>query len=221
MSSSSVEPFPIATSEGLRLEGVLHRPAGRGPWPGVVLCHPHPLYGGDMHNTLIVAVAEALHSRGFCVVRFNFRGTGASEGVHSHGIGEVEDACEALIALGMVQGVDNGRLGIMGYSFGAGVALEVACQPGMVQAVCAVAPPPHALNHPSAVHTTVPKLFLCGDQDHIIPPEQFQFLTRRWADPKEVHLWEGVDHFFRGAERRAALLVADFFSRWLGHGRLG
>lgn len=214
-------PFPITTSSGLRLEGVLHQAVGRGPWPGVVLCHPHPLYGGDMHNSLIVAVAEALHTRGFCVLRFNFRGTGASEGVHSHGVDEVEDASEALIALGMVPGIDNGRLGIMGYSFGAGVALEVACQPGMVQAVAAVAPPGYALNHPAAAHTPVPKLFVCGDQDHIVPPEQFQFLARRWADPKEVHVLEGIDHFFVGAERQVALLVGDFFVRWLGHGRYG
>ncbi|MCS7207376.1 MAG: alpha/beta fold hydrolase [Dehalococcoidia bacterium] len=214
-------PFPITTSEGLRLEGVLHKAEGKGPWPGVVVCHPHPLYGGDMDHPLVVAVAQALHTRGFCVVRFNFRGTGASEGVHSHGVKEVEDAAEALLALGMVPGVDNGRLGIVGYSFGAGIALEVASQPGMVQAVGAVAPPASALNHPAAAHTPVPKLFICGDQDHIVPAEQFQFLVRRWAEPKEVHLLEGVDHFFRGAERQVALLVADFFARWLGHGRLG
>jgi alpha/beta superfamily hydrolase len=171
-----------------------------------------------MHTPLLVAVAEALQGRGFYALRFNFRGTGASEGTHGYGVGEEEDAAEALVALGMAPGVDSGRLGIMGYSFGAGVALAVACQPGMAQAVAAVAPLPAALDRPAA-HIPIPKLFLCGDQDHLVPPDRFLSLARRWAEPREVHLLEGVDHFFVGAERQVALLVADFFARWLGHGR--
>lgn len=103
---------------GLLLEGCLELPQGTGPVPGVVLCHPHPLYGGDMENNVIVAVGRALVRSGLAALRFNFRGVGRSQGEFAGGVGEQEDARAALSFLATRPEIDPARLGIAGYSFG-------------------------------------------------------------------------------------------------------
>jgi alpha/beta superfamily hydrolase len=117
----------------LTLVGVLHRPQGTG-LPAVAVCHPHPLYGGDMENNVVVSLCGALADAGVAALRFNFRGVGGSGGSHGGGIGERQDALAALDFLAGVAGVDGGGLGLAGYSFGALVALgaadERACPSG-------------------------------------------------------------------------------------------
>jgi alpha/beta superfamily hydrolase len=75
------------TSEGLILEGILHQPAST-PFPAAVVCHPHPLYGGDMNNAVVVAVCQALAEAGIASLRLNYRGVGRSEGKYGDGLGE-------------------------------------------------------------------------------------------------------------------------------------
>ncbi|MBI4234570.1 MAG: dienelactone hydrolase family protein [Chloroflexi bacterium] len=210
----TLHPVTFKSSE-LTLEGRLHLPVGAGPFPAVAVCHPHPLYGGDMESSVVRALCQSLPSRGIAALRFNFRGVGGSQGEFAHGAGEVEDAAQAVTYLTLLKGVDAGQVGIAGYSFGARVALQAAAQEGLVAAVALVACPGHALSRAAGADLSLPKLVLMGDQDHVTPPDQFTFLAQRLPDPKEVHLLEGADHFFRGQEETVGDLVAEFFQRWL------
>ena len=103
----------------LRLEGVVGCPDEvSGPAPGVVICHPGPAGGGNMNNNLVLSLYFALIDNGFIALRFNFRGVGSSQGIHSQGEKEPEDAAAALELLAASPDVDRDRIGMPGYSFG-------------------------------------------------------------------------------------------------------
>src|SRR5262245_27821409 len=113
-------------SSSVTCEGLLSRHNLDGQTPGIAICHPHPLRGGDMLNNVVTALAEDFAAVGFTVLRFNFRGVGRSTGQYAEGIGEQEDAKAALTWLSKQPGIDAQRLFLAGYSFGARVTLAVA-----------------------------------------------------------------------------------------------
>jgi len=108
--------FTPRGEEAIRLEGVLHRPSGES-LPAAVICHPHSLYGGSMDVSLVVRIARTLAERGIIALRFNFRGVGRSEGEFGEGAAELDDVAEAVDSLVQEEGVDEGRLYLVGYSF--------------------------------------------------------------------------------------------------------
>ena len=114
------------TSGELTLAGVLHTPEGNGPFPAVVVCHPHPRMGGDMTSNVVLAAVEGLDAQGIAALRFNFRGSGASEGTHDDGKGERDDVRAALSFAAGLHELDATRIGLAGYSFGAGMSAAVA-----------------------------------------------------------------------------------------------
>jgi len=122
----------------VRLEARLAYPSA--PRAGVALCHPHPLYGGDMDNPVVVRAAEVCREAGLATLRFNFRGVGNSGGIHDRGEGEQEDVRGALVLLEKALG-PAAPLGVIGHSFGAWVGSRVACAHDRVSAVAAIAPP--------------------------------------------------------------------------------
>jgi len=126
--------FPAAGS-GPLLEGVQHLAAGSGPFPAAVVCHPHPLMGGTMDNTIVVAVCRVLAARGWAALRFNFRGAGRSAGSFDEGCGETDDVAGAVGFLRAKAEVDASRLAVVGYSFGAGVGLRYAAGENMPRVV--------------------------------------------------------------------------------------
>ena len=201
--------------DNLWLEGILTLPDGTDRVPGVVLCHPHPLYGGDMFNGVIIQVTSALIELGIATLAFNFRGTGRSEGKHDRGVGEVADALAAVDYLCRQERVNRNLLGIAGYSFGAGIALDAVEASHNIGAVATVAcplPPPndmllHQINRP--------KLFVQGDTDYLIPIDLFRFLVQRFKHPKHIEVLEGADHTILGYEVRVGQLIANFFNRTL------
>src|SRR5437660_6831001 len=97
---------------------------------GLVICHPHPLYGGDMDNPVVVRAQEVCAGLGLATLRFNFRGVGASGGVHAGGVGEQDDASAALDTL--AKSIAGGVLAIAGYSFGARIAAQVGARDGRI-----------------------------------------------------------------------------------------
>src|ERR671922_3090318 len=105
----------IFTADGVSCEGIITHPDGISQAPGLVICHPHPLYGGDMENNVVRGMAEAFAAAGFVVLRFNFRGVGRSTGHHDEGIGEQEDARAAMEWLMTRSGVDRARVFLAGY----------------------------------------------------------------------------------------------------------
>jgi hypothetical protein len=192
----------------LSLEGMLSLPQGEGLFPGVVVCHPHPLMGGDMNNNVVVATSAALTQASIACLRFNFRGVGRSEGKFAQGIGEREDIMAALSFLEGRSEVNAARLGLCGYSFGSAVALPVAAEDERVQAVAGISP----LSLTVLQHYVKPKLFLCGDRDEFIPSGELQQAIAKLPEPKRCGIIPGADHFWWGYEDRVASRVADFFS---------
>lgn len=219
---STVETLEVRSGE-LRLQGVLHRPPAAQPVPGVVVCHPHPLYGGDMENHVVVAICQALAESGIAALRFNFRGTpargrpgGSSEGTHDAGRGERDDAIAAINTLREQPGIDRDRLGLAGYSFGAGVAARAAADAG-VRALALVALPVRGGTSANAsLAFSGPLLLITGEHDPIAPPAELRRLMMGLPnEQKELVIVPGTDHFwFQGLTELTARLVI-FFRKWL------
>jgi alpha/beta superfamily hydrolase len=210
----------------VELDGRIHL-AGDLPngWPrGCVVCHPHPVYGGDMNNGVVVAITAALAAKGISTLRFDFRGVGASGGTHGGGGPEIGDARAAVAALRAATGID--RIAIAGYSFGSVVALHVAADElqnaddadGGVDAVAAIAPPLAMFDASFVSGIEGALLLVAGDRDQYCPREQLEALEGMPIDPGVVctmnstdhAIVKGADHFFGGYEERLGEIVAEW-----------
>jgi len=191
----------------LTLEGRVWLATG-GKDIGVVLCHPHPLHGGNMYSNVVSAVAEALWQHDVSTLRFNFRGTGGSTGSHGGGDAEGADVAAAVAYLLHCQPVST--LVVVGYSFGAGVGLLAGAADARVTALVGVAPSVGRRDM-SPLHTcTKAKLFVVGDQDHVCPVPALQELMAHCPEPKALTLVPGANHFFLGREAEVAQAVVTF-----------
>jgi uncharacterized protein len=185
----------------LTLEGLLANPGGGAP--AAVVCHPHPMYGGSMHNNVVEAVLTAMWRLGYATLRFNFRGVGESEGEHDGGIGEVDDARAALKFLATQTGVGAGDAVIAGYSFGAPVAMRAGIDDKAVNRIVAVALP-IAMMPMESVVTSKPILLASGDRDSYSPIPKLRDLATKLGASAKLEVIEGADHFFGGYEDRLA-----------------
>ena len=166
-----------------------------------------------MYNGVVVAVAERLCTAGLAALRFNYRGVGGSGGAYDGGTGEGRDTEAALTLLSSHRRIDGSRLGVAGYSFGAGIALRVADQNSLVQAVASIACPVRPFTEVRVRQVLQPKLLICGEFDHDFPVDQFKFLAQPFTDPKDVEVLYGADHFFAGRQDEIGEIVAGFFAR--------
>ncbi len=199
--------------KGISLEGIFALPDGDGPFPLVVVCHPHPLYGGNMYNNVVYAVCEKIGDGNMASLKFNFRGVGESGGAYAAGEGEKEDV-KAAITFGLGQPrIERRSAGLCGYSFGGMVTFSAAVEDERVGAVAGISP----LVQPADLldHYLKPKLVVCGDQDEFIPLKSLEDLIRRIPEPKEMTIYPGVDHFWGGEDTAMAARVADFFKRYM------
>ncbi|WP_025321874.1 alpha/beta hydrolase [Deferrisoma camini] len=196
---------------GVELEGRLFLPAA-GRVPGLVLCHPHPLYGGSMDVPVIAALARAAGERGFATLRFNFRGVGDSTGAHGGGDAEVDDVAAAVAFLASRRGVDPDRMALVGYSFGAWVGGRAAAQIPAIQAVVAVAPPLARMALDAWRNIRRPKLIVVGDRDEYCPLDLLESWFQGLPAPKERAVLEGADHFLWGREDEVARRAAGFLA---------
>lgn len=176
-------------SKGVRLEGVLERVPGT---RGVVVTHPHPLYGGDMHNPVVLAVCRAYLRQGFSTLRFNFRGVGGSGGRHDQGVGEREDV-RAAGAFMSGQGLTE--IDLAGYSFGAWV--NTGAGDGFRRMVM-VSPPLAFIDFgpPAAIPNL--HLIVTGGRDEIAPPDLIECARRAWNPAAAFEVIPGADHFYAG-----------------------
>jgi alpha/beta superfamily hydrolase len=202
-------------SGGLVLEGMLAVPEGAGPFPAVIVCHPHPLYGGSMDSNVISSLCEALAQASFISFKFNFRGVGESQGEFSQGIGEKEDVEGAISSISTVRKADSRRIGLAGYSAGAGFGLPVGFNNGRIRALAAVSPPFSMFDFDFLKSCLKPKLLISGSRDELIPTDDFLKFCQKLAEPKECEIIEGADHFWWGHESSLADKVAAFFTRVL------
>jgi len=201
-------------STNLQLEGILALPRNLrgGCCPGVLLCHPHPLYGGNMDNNIIVAVSYALAARDIASLRFNFRGVGKSQGSFAEGVGELEDALSALSFLSDREEIDSERIGIAGYSFGGMIALSAGVESAKVKAIAGISPvvPSGLLED-----CLKPAFFIYGTEDEVVPPFVMLEEVKKTTVPPNVVAVEGADHFWWGYEKKVAEKVAAFFAEHL------
>ena len=163
------------------------------PIGGFVLCHPHPLYGGDMDNPVVTRAAEVAQAAGYATLRFNFRGVGASEGVHDKGQGEQDDVRAAMAALG-ARLPTGAPVGAIGYSFGAHAAAR-ATRPGPAP-LGLIAPPLAMYDFAFLERNGGPTLLAAGTRDAYCPAEALRRLAE--ATGALERLIEGADHFFFG-----------------------
>ena len=173
-----------------------------------LMCHPHPLYGGTMHNKVVYHATKALNGFGFPVLRFNFRGAGMSEGKHDYGHGETDDVRAALAWL-----ENEYSLPVLfaGFSFGAATGLRAACPDSRVDALVSLGTPvrvqDRAYRYDYLTTCGKPKLFVSGGHDQFGPREAIEALVASVPQPKKLVIVEDVDHFFEGKlpEMRAAI----------------
>jgi alpha/beta superfamily hydrolase len=190
-----------------RLEALLNAGAENATHAALV-CHPHPLFGGTLHNKVVFHTMKALNSFGFPVLRFNFRGAGLSQGEHNHGIGEVDDVRAALDWLD-----SEFHLPIIfaGFSFGAAVGLRAACADSRVQALIGLGVPvvpvsadmeePRVYAYEFLQTCDKPKLFVSGARDQFGPRAKLEALVASIPELKKLVVIEGGDHFFEGRLR--------------------
>jgi hypothetical protein len=193
----------VRTIEGLagpsgRLEALLNTGSPDAHY-AVLLCHPHPLGGGTMHNKVVYHAMKAFQSCGLPVLRFNFRGTGLSEGSHDHGRGEQDDVRAALDWLDR-----NFHLPILfgGFSFGSYVGLRAACADSRVRGAVALGLPVQAegreYSYDFLARCAMPKLFISGTRDQYGPFPQVEAAVASAAPPAEMVWIDDADHFFAG-----------------------
>ena len=190
-----------------RLEALLNAGAENATHAAVV-CHPHPLFGGTLHNKVVFHTMKALNSFGFPVLRFNFRGAGLSHGEHDHGEGEVEDV---RAALDWLDSEFHLPMVFAGFSFGAAVGLRAACPDPRVRALIGIGTPvvpvaadteaPRIYTFDFLQDCPKPKLFVSGARDQFGPRAKLEALIASAPQPKKLVLIEGADHFFEGRLR--------------------
>lgn len=192
------------------LEGELLLPGEKSKHPCVIVCHPHPLYGGDMMNNVVTAICEELNNNSIAAFRFNFRGMGNSQGSFGGGIDEQEDVKAALDYVLSQSIIDDKRVGLAGYSFGGGVALPVAIQNERIKILALISPALEDSGWEQLTEYNNPKYVVFGDNDTVIPLDGFKRYMKI-SEPGHYMLISGTDHFWWGYEKELARQVVNFF----------
>jgi len=209
------QALSVAVPGGPELEAMVSVPAV--PVGGLVMCHPHPLYGGDMDNPVVIRAVEVAQGAGLATLRFNFRGAGHSGGAHDRGVGERDDARAALAVLA-ARVPDGHPCALAGYSFGAWVSAHVAMagDPPSIAALALVAPPLGMLDWGfarPAPHT----LLVAGTRDTYCPLDALQQLAERLPGA-ERQVVDGADHFFFGKLYPLGTALEAWIARWASGG---
>lgn len=178
------------SSGDLELEGLLTQPQ---PDRGVIITHPHPLYGGNMYNPVVQTISEAYEERGFSTLRFNFRGVGASQGRYDNGTGEAADI-ESAAAFIRSRGIS--RVDLAGYSFGAWVISKLRADPSRTGRIILVSPPAAFMDMPDFIKIPNLHLVITGDRDDIAPPNLIEKRLALWQPSARLEILKGADHFY-------------------------
>jgi len=198
--------------EDFTLEGKWYCPETKGPSPAVIICHPHPLFGGNFRNNVVRAVYWELAKQGIAVLRFNFRGVGNSGGSFGGGVAEVRDVRAAINFALSQPGIDTESLGLVGYSFGGGVSVRETAGDNQVKVLALISPQLDELAWQMLEKNTKPKLFVVGSEDEQFPLVQYEANLKTVPEPKEFHIVKGADHYWAGYETELAGQVGRFFT---------
>ena len=175
---------------------------------GVVITHPHPLYGGTMHNPVVETVQSTYQEHGYATLRFNFRGVGSSQGHYDNGAGEQDDvrAAVAFVRDKAVPAVD-----LAGYSFGAWVNAGVAFEQGTpIESMMMVSPPVGFIEFENDNALSCLKLVVTGSRDDIAPPDRIRDLLPTWNPDAQFEIIDGCDHFYSGQLDNLQAILTSF-----------
>lgn len=195
MSSDSVKTVSFR-SDDIELEGLLEDGSTR---DGVIVTHPHPLYGGNMNNHVVGTIHQAFRNRGFTTLRFNFRGTGSSQGHYDNGIGEQSDLSAATTYL-LEKNIDN--IYLAGYSFGAWVNALAYQEKGWSWPMIMVSPPVGFIDFAAIGPLSGLELVVTGSLDDIAPPQSIQRMLPNWNPSANFKVIDGSDHFYSRHSRQ-------------------
>jgi alpha/beta superfamily hydrolase len=187
-----VEEPLLFESTNIKIEGLFRSMPGD---KGVVITHPHPLYGGNMYNNVVESLLRIYQLAGYTTLRFNFRGVGSSEGEYNNGIGEREDVKAALRYLSQ-----GGKkvLDLAGYSFGSWVNALAVSEVDTVDRMVMISPPVALMDFNSVGLTPQIQLVISGSQDQIAPPKLIENLLSTWNPGAHLEVIDGADHFYVG-----------------------
>lgn len=202
-------PGPAGALEGLESPV----PDGTTPRRAVLLCHPHPLYGGTMHNKVLYRIARRLPTEaGALVLRFNFRGVGQSEGSYDEGKGEIQDVCAGLDWL--AEQAPQTELALVGYSFGAVVGLHAAVLDTRPRALVGLGLPLSlAMDFAKLREIRVPLLLVQGQNDEFAEEAVVRRFAQSLPRPPTLHFVAKAGHLFQGAEDAAVDAVVRFLNK--------
>ena len=180
-------------SEDYEIEGLFNK---RDENKGVVVTHPHPLYGGDMYNLVVETIVHVYNIKGYSTLKFNFRGVGKSRGQYDNGLGEQKDV---LAALSFLADMGMKRIDLAGYSFGAWVnALAVIQGDSVVENMAMVSPPVGFMDFHGISAMKVLRFVITGSRDDIAPADALKKMLPTWNPDARFEIIEGADHFYTG-----------------------
>ena len=206
------EEIRLLTNDNVLIEGIIETPEEIAPIPMVVLCHPHPQFGGQMNDSVISTISYSLVANGISTLKFNFRGVGKSEGSFDNGDGETLDALAAIKFASDTPWVDKEKISILGYSFGAKIALNAFSHTSGIESLVLIAPPIKNIKKDEAHSLNTPKLLVLGEQDDLIQADDIYEIYRNMADPKRIEIIPNANHFFQNSLPHVARCVTDFFN---------
>ena len=196
--------------KGARIEGLLSRDK-ESTKGALIICHPHPLFGGNMDNTVVTAIARIAAMWDFTSLRFNFRGVGGSTGTFGGGTAEQGDV------KGAIDYLEEERkppvILVAGYSFGAIAGLPVGVGDKRIRGLIGVAPPLEMFDFGFLRECPKPKLFVCGDRDDICPPSKMEGFFETLSEPKWLRILPGIDHFHYDRKGLLEGTIGDFLER--------
>jgi uncharacterized protein len=179
-------------SEEYKIEGLLNQKDEK---KGVVVTHPHPLYGGDMNNMVVESIVHVYHMKGYSTLKFNFRGVGRSQGAYDNGLGEQKDV---LSALSFLADMGMERIDLAGYSFGAWVNAHALQKDTLAEEMIMVSPPVGFMDFKSIVTMNTLKFVVTGNRDDIAPAVVIEKMMSTWNPDARFEVIDGADHFYGG-----------------------
>ncbi len=196
----------LKCNTNIELEGIFNSRDGN---RGAIICHPHPLYGGDMNNPVVMTIAQTFNENNFSTLRFNFRGVGNSTGIFDDGKGEQDDVRTALTFLR-----ENGisRIWLSGYSFGSRVNASVVEKGCNIEDHIMVSPPAGFVSFDTIESMPDTGLIIVGDNDDFAPVRLIESHIKRWQINPELKVIENCDHFYSGSLSKLSTILSAYLS---------
>ncbi len=193
-------------SGGIKVEALLAEFPGTN---GAVISHPHPLYGGDMHNSVVEAAVKTYTESQISILRFNFQGVGRSEGSFDQGLGEQENV---MAAVKYVYDSGRNKIDLVGYSFGAWINARCAGRKPEIDRLIFISPPLAVLEFSFMQITPSLKLIVTGSRDTYAPPSLIEKMIPSWNPAVQFEVIDGADHFYQGYLERLRLIITGFLA---------